>query len=186
MWQHFSHKDKAVSDVGPYIKQDADSRIPFCFVIYSDLYLRLTWRQATPIPTAPITNRWSVRNCSSFVMQPPCRVKDWHLKKNKTQDTTHSIVQTTMNSFSSFSFSICQKCAVHRPPPCRYWRDGLCCHNGGWRFYSSCQAPLYLQRDLMKCTHSSPSHGSCYCHSTWTGGVERGEQMGLVPIMQHS
>lgn len=28
-------------------------------------------RQATPIPTAPMINRWSARNCSSLVMQPP-------------------------------------------------------------------------------------------------------------------
>lgn len=79
MWQHFSHKDKAGSNV-----QGGDSRTPFCFINYSltfDLYLWLTWRQATPIPTAPITNRWSAKNCSSFVMQPPCRVKDTFLKK---------------------------------------------------------------------------------------------------------
>lgn len=34
-----------------------------------------TCRQATPIPTAPMISRWSARNCSSLVMQPPCGAK---------------------------------------------------------------------------------------------------------------
>lgn len=36
---------------------------------------KLTCRQATPMPTAPMSSRWSARNCSSFVMQPPCKVR---------------------------------------------------------------------------------------------------------------
>lgn len=38
----------------------------------------LTCRQATPMPTAPMSSRWLARNCSSLVTQPPCKVTAGH------------------------------------------------------------------------------------------------------------
>lgn len=43
----------------------------------------ITCRQATPIPTAPMMSRWSARNCSSLVIQPPCKTQQ-HFKLHKT------------------------------------------------------------------------------------------------------
>lgn len=40
---------------------------------------QLTCRQATPMPTAPMSSRWSARNCSSLVRQPPCKVTAGHI-----------------------------------------------------------------------------------------------------------
>lgn len=49
--------------------------------------LQLTCRQATPMPTAPMSSRWSARNCSSLLMQPP-----WKAGRQVTHTHTHTHV----------------------------------------------------------------------------------------------
>lgn len=73
------------------------------------------------------------------------------------------------SSFFFLVFFVVEK--MHWPPLCRCWRDGLSCRNKGWWFYSNYPAPPCLLLDLMKCTHSSSSHRSRYCHNTWTENV---------------
>lgn len=74
-------------------------------------------------------------------------------------------------------------CVVHWPQPCRCWRGGLSCHIVEWWFYSSCRARPCALPPLMKYTHSPSSHGSCCCHSTWTGKRKESKR-GLVSRSQ--
>lgn len=70
-----------------------------------------TCRQATPMPTAPMINRCSAKNRSSFVMQPPCRVKQ---KINRS-----CIIQNTSQLSSHFPWLLRKHTKNTEPGTCR-------------------------------------------------------------------